>query len=130
MERTAQSECSKAYDCMASFPTDLGFSFADVFQTDEASCRAFFLQQFDPAAVQDGVDAGRIRYNALDADVCLDFEEGLSCSEFWATFHEMGPPPPPECDTAFVGTVQAGGACENGLDCVSANCDDATMTCS
>jgi hypothetical protein len=129
-DRSLTQTCAKAFACEASFPADSGFEFEGLFGISEAECQANFRQVFDPAEIQASVDAGRVIFDAGDADVCLDAAAALTCDEFWGNFTGDNPTPQPaECDTAFIGTVEDGGTCSIDLDCVNDTCDDSTMTC-
>jgi len=131
LDQSARQTCGKAFDCMSSFPSDAGFQFSEVFGTSEPACVANLEQSLDPADLQDSVDAGRVLFDASDAQTCLAFFTGLSCTDFWDV--ELGRSttltPPSACDTAFVGTVANGGLCTTPLDCSDGFCDDTSMTC-
>src|SRR5688572_9646149 len=74
MDEGLRSTCAKAFDCMSSFPTDAGFTVEQLFGSTEAMC----VQMFQTGATEDkamleaSISAGRIKYNADDAQACLD----------------------------------------------------------
>jgi hypothetical protein len=129
LDDAISTQCAKAFDCMSSFPTDEGFAFEDLYGSSESAC----VSNLETASAesksqyQASVDAGRIIYNADDAQACLDAENALSCDQFW----RGDSPEPTACDTAFQGTVADGGACTIDDDCAtgSSECDPSTMTC-
>jgi hypothetical protein len=132
IQRTVTQTCTKAFECMSSFPPDAGFEFGELFGTSEQQCIATLSNVFDADAVEDSVSAGRILFDPNDANVCLNATAGLSCDQFWGDFTgETTVPRPPECETAFIGTVETGGVCMVDLDCAGPEnfCDDRTMTC-
>lgn len=124
------NSCAKAFDCRDSFPPDAGVTFEEVFGTSEAECAALDAEdQADLDALEASVEAGRVDFDAGDAQVCLNGLNAATCDQFWGideTFVE-----PPECDTTFIGTVADGGMCTISDDCAGADsfCDETTMTC-
>lgn len=125
-QASIEQTCEQAFECEAEFP-DGGTPFEQLFGASVTECIANFSELFDPAEVQASVDAGRIIYDAADAQVCLDAREAITCAQFWGT--EMFDPPP-ECDTSFVGTVQPGGSCTIEADCAGgAACNQDTNVC-
>lgn len=125
-QATLEQTCEMAFACEAEFP-DGGSSFEQLFGTSEAACVAQLEEVFSPAEVQASVGAGRIIYDAADAQVCLDAREAMTCGQFWGTDPFQLPP---ECETAFVGTVPNGGTCTLDLDCAGAGtCNAQTQTC-
>lgn len=125
-QASLQLTCEMAFACEAEFP-DGGSSFEQLFGTSEADCIERFREVVDPAEIQASVGAGRIIYDAGDAQVCLDAREAATCAQFWGTDElEL----PPECQTAFVGTVQIGDACTIDADCATGGtCNDQTLVC-
>jgi hypothetical protein len=129
---TALSEgCAKAYECMDSYDDGgTGITFEQFYGTSEADCPAHLkmLIGYDAADVQASADAGRITFNADDANTCFDFETGLTCAQFWGTEQVDTPP---ECDTYITANTADGEDCGLDLDCSGdgSTCDDTTMTC-
>jgi hypothetical protein len=130
-DQSFETTCSQAHECRAQFPTDQGFTFEELFQDSEPACVANFQQLNDENVIeiQASVDAGRIIFRPGDAAACDAFFDDLSCADLWGAIFENDPPQPASCETAFEGTVPAGGTCTNDLDCVDFGCDDTTMTC-
>jgi hypothetical protein len=129
IEENAQAVCAGAFRCMSSYPAGFPIPFEGLFGTSASACTTMFNR--DAAAVQAAVDAGRIEYNSADAEACIEFGEGLSCTDFWGNLFDEMPPSPAACDTAFIGKVAIGGMCTISLECAGADstCDDATNTC-
>jgi hypothetical protein len=125
-QASLEQTCATAFECQAEFP-DGGSSFEQLFGTSEAACIAKLEDVFSPADVQASVAAGRIIYDPGDAQVCLDAREAVTCAQFWGTDPLQLPP---ECETAFVGTVPTGGTCTIELDCAGGGtCNDQTQVC-
>jgi hypothetical protein len=128
VQASIDATCSKAFECRDEFPPDQGVEFEQIFGTSEAECVANFTEALDPADVQESVAAGRVIFDAADAQVCLAAVNGVTCGQF---FGDEPFTQPPECDTAFVGTVPSGGACTIDLDCAGdGDCNVETLTCS
>jgi hypothetical protein len=124
IEEGIRQECEKAHACRDSWPG--GFPFETLYGNSPAECITNFTGFLDPGAVQQSVDEGRVRYNAGDMRVCLDFIEGLSCEEMWSSERQD----PAACDTAFQGTVQENGDCTHFFDCAGELwCDQEENVC-
>ncbi|MBL8626046.1 MAG: hypothetical protein JNK64_32320 [Myxococcales bacterium] len=134
-----QASCEKAFDCMASYDASMNNDtpFAQAYGTSVSDCVSqttelimAFLGADYFAKLDASVAAGRVTYDAGDAQACLDASSGQTCDQF---FGQNGAvyTPPAVCDTALRGTVATGGTCTIENDCaVSADtCDDTTMTC-
>lgn len=125
VERT----CAKVFACQDTFPgTDA--EFMETFGANVSECVDGILSDPTLPAPEDfeaSVEAGRIVFHADDAEVCLDTLDARSCAQLW----NGGTTAPEECETAFEGQVEDGGACTLDEDCaaVSSECDDSTMTC-
>ncbi len=118
--------CDKGFECMSSFPQDMGFEFEDFFGASSAECFANFGPDgTDKADLQASVDAGRVIFDSADASVCANELQTASCDQFW------NDDAPPECDTALTGTVADGGTCTIDFDCVGEDsfCDEETNVC-
>ena len=92
----------------------------------EELCRA--AASADLSALEQGVEAGRIRYDGEAARECLDALAEASCDTTTASARKT----PGACDEAIVGTVADGGACYNSNECVSGSCnepDTCNMAC-
>lgn len=134
-----QASCEKAFACMSSYDAAMNNDtpFAQSYGTSVSDCvtrtnailtqllGADYLTKLDAS-----VDAGRITFDAADAQACLDAGSAQTCDQF---FDQNGATytPPAACGTALAGTVATGGECTIEDDCaLSADtCDDATMTC-
>jgi hypothetical protein len=111
----ASSTCAKAFDCQDSFP-GTAQQFTDAFGASEAACVDIVLEDAETDLYEASVDAGRIVYDADDAQACLDSQDlgSVSCDDLWAG---NLPEPAPECETTFVGTVPDGEQCTMSDDC-------------
>ncbi len=134
-----QASCEKAFACMSSYDAAMNNNtpFAESYGASVSDCVAqttALINQFlgaDYFAKLDAsVAAGRVDYNAADAETCLDAGSAQSCDQFFGQNGAMYTPPA-ACDTAIRGTVATGGTCTIEEDCsVSADsCDETSMTC-
>ncbi|MCE9571530.1 MAG: hypothetical protein K8W52_00090 [Deltaproteobacteria bacterium] len=74
---------------------------------------------FDTAAIEGGVGAGKITYDADAAGDCVDAYANLSCNP-----GDKGNRVTPQaCTDAIKGTVADGGACAISAECVSQSCN-------
>lgn len=116
---SAVSACSRAYECMAEFPADIGIPFDAIFGNNEAMC----LAQFEPdeMLIEDAVASGRAIYDSDAAEQCADFVDGLNCQQYWdpAVTDQS-------CDDVWVGTQQDGASCNLGIECASGFCIQGT----
>lgn len=129
LEKVGQVECDQAFTCKASFPTDVGVTFEQAFGADQSACYADAAAYYDAAAVEAGITADRIGFDATAAADCL---AGLSsaaapvCTTFWTE----GPAFPDACYTVFTGKVASGGACTIDFECSGELlCGDTSKTC-
>lgn len=111
--------CEKAFECEDEFDGGGFVTFEDIYGTSVDDCASRF--EAEVGDVGASVDAGRIEYNADDAQACLDGTDFGTCEQFFMGDYDE----PAECDTAFVGTVPNGDDCETSLDCADedALCD-------
>ncbi len=118
--------CTQAFSCQASFPTDWGATFAEIFGASSSACVADAAAADEPAKVEQQITAGKIKFNGADAASCVAGITVGQCTEFW----NDGPQFPASCDTALVGTVADGAACVTHIECVNPNayCDAAKCT--
>jgi hypothetical protein len=118
----AQKICDQAFTCQASFPTDAGVTFAEVFGASAAECIAGAEAYDMPAQVEASITAGKIQYSATDAAACVNGITFPACTQFW----QEGPGVPAACATAMVGTVADGQACVIDYECASVTsyCDE------
>jgi hypothetical protein len=102
--------CTKAHSCKASYPSQQGETFEDVWGGDVSACKANFLTADQ---VRASVATGKTLYDADAGAQCLAMlpYDLQTCAEFWSTND------PAICGSVFRGTVTAGGACSNGLEC-------------
>lgn len=121
--------CASAFECKADYPADAPIPHDQLFGANEAACKTSLGANLSGADVQVSVDAGRITYDAGDAQACIDFIDGLSCTDFWGSLFKDTPPQPAVCDTAFVGTVADGGTCTTDLDCSASGSSCNSGTC-
>ena len=122
------SACEKAFECRSSYPGG-ETQFVSFYGNSEADCRARLgaLIDLQVAEVEASVEAGRIEYDAGDAEECLDAYADLTCEEAWST---DGQEESAACENAFRGTVPDGGQCTNDMDCAAdgSDCDDGVCT--
>ncbi len=126
-QQAIQVDCDNAFRCRDSFPYP--DQFTSTFGTSPSDCVA----KLEPSVVQTeqqveaAVAAGRIVYHPADAEACLAFVEGETCSDFWSS----STPLPSVCRTAFQGTVASQGACTISLDCATSGsqCTGTPMVC-
>jgi hypothetical protein len=125
-----KATCQKAFDCMSTFPSGQGITFDQEFGSSESICETMYsgAATDTKAKLEASISAGRITYNSDDAQVCIDGVKNETCGQFWGTDTYT---PPPECDTAFQGTVADGGTCTIDDDCATSgsSCTTTTMTC-
>lgn len=109
--------CTQAHACRGSFPQHSKM-FELTYGATSDACIAMTTPRFEAksAQVQASVDAGRIRYHADAAQVCLNALAGLTCSQRWAPADS----PVPACEETFVGMMRDGRACEIDEDCAGA----------
>jgi hypothetical protein len=94
---------------------------------DEASC----AYDIDLRQVQADIQSGKVVYDGVAAEACLDAFAARSCN-----FSEVFTIPP-GCDRAVKGTLADGAACGSGNQCISricapastTTCETATMCC-
>jgi hypothetical protein len=134
-----RTSCQRAFDCMASYDPAMnndtpfseryGTSVDDCIVQTNALIEAFLGPGF-AGKLDASVAAGRITYNAADAEVCLAASRALTCDQFFGQ-NGATATSPPECDTTFVGHVATGAACTIDLDCAAEadDCDQTSMTC-
>lgn len=115
LERISTTECDQAFTCKDSFPTQYG-AFADYFGASATECYAINAEYWNAGAVEAGIQAGTITFDATAADACLAGAiEAPVCTTFW----EQGPGVPDACWDAFAGTVAQGGACQIDFECAA-----------
>ena len=114
-----QGVCEKAFECEAEFDGGGFITFEELYGTSVDNCVSMFETLLGDVGAS--VEAGRIEYNADDAQACLDGTDFGTCEQFFMGDYDE----PAECDTAFVGTVPNGEECETELDCADENatCD-------
>lgn len=126
------TQCDKAFECKATYTppaSDPMATFEGDFGATVAACEMkFAIDKMDLTELEASISAGRVKYNAADAQKCVDGFAAMTCGQFWGT--EMFTPPA-ACETAIVGTVADGGACTIPDDCVGAtsDCDPTTKKC-
>ena len=127
LDEVGHKICDEAFMCKASFPTDFGGTFEEIFGTSASQCYTESLASFEPMIVEQKITAGTIKWNAADATTCLAGVTFGTCTEFW----QNGPNMPAACDTALVGTIADGQACAVDLECsnIQSYCDPTTKKC-
>lgn len=119
-------DCDDAFTCKASFPTDEGVTFDEVFGASATACYGDAAQYYNATAVQAAITAGKIVFDGTAAKACVDSFAAPTCSTYWT----QGPDLADACGTAMVGKVATGGACAVDFECAGENwCDDATKKC-
>jgi hypothetical protein len=111
----ASSECMEAHSCRASFPTDAGVTFEEVFGATEAACETMALEYYQPDTVRTAVQSGTITFDRTAAENCLANINWGTCTQYF----DGQSPLPASCGQALVGTVGHGGQCEIDLECSS-----------
>jgi hypothetical protein len=114
LEMISNTECDQAHACMATFPTDAGVSFADIFGNTPAECYPLNAEYWNAAAVEAAIAGGTITFDQAAADACM---AGTVAEPVCSTFWNEGPAIPDACWDAFAGTVQQGGACQIDFEC-------------
>lgn len=106
--------CEAAHHCRDWYvePPEPIEPFEARYGSTESECVEILLGQYGD--VQASVDAGRILYDARDAEECIDRTYYGRCADFWRGAYVR----PAACETAFVGIVPDGGFCTSELDCV------------
>jgi hypothetical protein len=120
-------DCDDAFACKATFPTDGGATFDQVFGASASACYADAAMYFNAAAVQASIAAGRITFDGAAAATCIAGIPAPVCATYWT----QGSDYPAACDTALVGKIADGGTCTIDFDCTSlaSICDDTTKKC-
>lgn len=114
----AQAICPAAYRCCMA---DQLMS-NDQAGTDEASCEmkteAAFASQV--AGIKASQKKGRVLYDGLKVQACVDFLKAAQCSDLQTTGHFTGIP---ACASFIQPRVVAGGPCSQSFECVGGFCD-------
>ena len=119
--------CDGAHMCKASFPTDWGITFEELFSTSPTACYAQGAEDLPREIIEGQITAGKIKFDPAAAAACIAGLAVGTCPQYW----DQGPEMPVECDTALVGTVADGGACITSYDCTSLSsyCNASTDQC-
>ena len=128
LEAIGAVECEQAHACKASFPADAGVTFAEAFGASVTACTAEAAAYYDPQAVEAGITAGTIEFDAAAATACLAGLAAVAapqCASFW----DQGPAFPQACGGVFTGTVDAGGSCTTDFECAAPNYCGEAGTC-
>ena len=141
IKESIQVQCDRAHECKASYDPAMhdGDTFDSIYGATPDACYdsiITLIDQFQPGYFDDldaAVSGGRVTYNSGDFGTCLGALESASCDAFFEQ-NGMSITEPPQCDTALMGTVAAGGACTLSDECAGDNLcdipDGATMgTC-
>ena len=89
--------CDQAFSCKASFPTDWGATFAEIFGASASACVADAAAANDPGKIEAQVTSGKIKFNATDAAACVSGITVGTCPVFWTD----GPTFPAACPIAM-----------------------------
>lgn len=109
-------ECDQFFACKATFPTDEGVTFDQVFGTTVNACYTDAAAYYNAAAVEAGITAGKIEFDATAAAACvsgLAAPAAPTCTTFW----NEGPALPDSCFDVFTGKVAAGATCATDFEC-------------
>ena len=120
----ATTDCTQAFQCMSTFPTSSGQTFAAAFGASAAACESGY---FDVAGIEAEITAGTLQFDAAAAaDCAAGIAPAATCAAYWST----GQTYPASCGSALVGSVALGAACASEFDCAQPNyCDYTTMKC-
>lgn len=124
-DRIAQVYCDQAFQCMSTFPPDLGYTFDAQWGTSIPECTAKLVTGWDPALVETEIAKGRIEYNGQAAVSCLEGVTFAACDTYWTRGIDWAE----SCYHVVVGTVPLGGVCDSFYSCESYSCDATTHTC-
>jgi hypothetical protein len=124
-DEIASIHCEQAFQCMSSFPPDRGYTFEAQWGASLPACTAQLLAAWNPAQVETEIAKGRITYDGTAAVSCLEGVTFAACDDYWVRGIEWAE----SCYHVVVGTVAAGGACENNYSCTSFMCDATTHVC-
>jgi hypothetical protein len=113
LQQMAMTDCTEAFACMASFPTDSGDTFAQDYGASVSDCVTMENSFDPPATVASEIAAGKIMFDGSAAAACAAGITYASCTEYWTDGGDY----PAACDTALVGSVADGGACLIDFDC-------------
>jgi hypothetical protein len=114
----AQAICPAAYRCCM---TDQLMS-NDQAGTDEASCEAKTEAAFEAqvAGIEASQKKGRVLYDGLKVQACVDFLKSAPCADLQTTGHFTGLP---ACASFIQPRVVEGGPCSQSFECVASFCD-------
>jgi hypothetical protein len=114
IEKISTAECDQAHACKATFPTDAGVTFDEIFGATAAACYPLNADYWDAPAVEAGVTAGTIMFDQTAASACMSgATTAPACTAFWME----GPGLPDACWDTFTGTIAAGGQCTTDFAC-------------
>lgn len=114
------AECEGAHECKASFPSDFGATFAEVFGNSVDQCYELNDAYWGVDQVDAAVSGGTIQFNQEAADECV---AGMVSAPVCSMFFDQGPGVPEACWGAFAGTVATGGACQISFECSDGYCE-------
>jgi hypothetical protein len=124
-DEIADIHCEQAFQCKASFPPDLGYTFEAQWGASLTECTQTLLAEWNPAQVETEIAKGRITYDGTAAVTCLEGVAFAACPDYWNRGIEWAE----SCYHVVVGMVATGGACENNYSCTSYACDATTHVC-
>jgi hypothetical protein len=126
----AKMSCSKIFECCTSAEVMQqfnGITYNGQPITTEAQCEGFaggLFAGFLTPQYKDSIAAGRIEYDGDAAQACIDAAANLSCSAYsMLSGHESV-----HCEKPFIiPKVADGGGCTQDYECISNNCEGATV---
>lgn len=116
IQKMSTVECDQAFTCKTSFPTDAGVTFDQAFGATASACYADAASYYNAPAVEAGITAGKIEFDATAAATCVTGLGAVAapvCTAFW----NAGPSFPDECYAVFTGKVAVNGACAVDFEC-------------
>lgn len=123
LQQMAKVDCDEAFACKASFPTDAGGTFDELYGSTATDCYAMANMYNDPVKVASEITAGKIHFDGSAAATCVAGITFGTCTEYW----DDGGDYPAACDGAISGTIADGSACVVDYDCsnVDSYCTEA-----
>ena len=114
-QKYAEAICSKNFACCDD--SELAGKTMSTCVTDNQSVIALFVSEINASQAQ-----GRVSYDPAASGTCIDALKALTCEQF-----KQGIGGNTEaCMSAITPKVALGGACSQGYECTTANCEGAT----
>jgi hypothetical protein len=115
----ARIYCDQSFQCMSSFPPDLGYTFESQWGATLPECTSRLVMGWNPPLIETEIAKGRIMYDGEAAVSCLEGVTTVACDQYWTRGIDWAE----SCYHVMVGTVPVGGLCETSYSCTSSNCD-------